>query len=132
MLVMPLLRDHVIFVVLDIYIFGYKVRTNSSQVTVCESTWKYCESITLYISIIANGKFLLRKCLFGKCLSVRNNLEQKNSWISFCNSAENFYSMCLLPPNSWFIFSKVAGSGWYGDKNSLFPAKWQAEKKLPF
>ena len=31
---------------------------------------------------------------------------------------ENFYSMRSLPPSSWFIFSKVAGTGSYGDKKN--------------
>ena len=32
---------------------------------------------------------------------------------------ENFYSMRSLPPSSWFIFSKVAGTGSYGDKKTV-------------
>lgn len=72
MLMMSLLRGHVVFIILNIYIFGYKVRIKSSQVAVYGSAWKYCESLTPYVSTIANGKFLLWKF---SCLSVRYNLK---------------------------------------------------------
>ena len=100
-----------IFTVLDIYIFKYKVRINTSQAAICESARKYCESITSFILIIANRKFLLTKF---SCLCVRYNLRKKV--VVSNNLVENFYSISPLPLITLGLFS----------------VKWQAEKKLSF
>ena len=112
-----------IFTSLDIYISGNKVWINCSQVAIPESAWKYCESIRApYISITVPGRFLLTK--FHVCLQVitwRKKLAVSNNFV------ENFYSTSPLPPSSWFIFSKITGSGWYGNKKrSLKDACFQS------
>ena len=99
---------------------SYKVKTWSIKYYEKSET-PYCESLTPYISVIAKGKFVLRKC---SCFCVSYKLKKKTPAVSNKNQQ-------YLSPNPWFIYNKTGDSGWYGDKKqSLKDACFQSSRRL--
>ena len=95
---------------------SYKVKTWSIKYYEKSET-PYCESLTPYISVIAKGKFVLRKF---SCFCVSYKLKK--------NLSENQQN---LSPNPYFIYSKTGDSGWYGDKKQwLKDACFQSSRRL--
>ena len=84
---------------------SYKVKTWSIKYYEKSET-PYCESLTPYISVIAKGKFVLRKF---SCFCVSYKLKK--------NLSENQQN---LSPNPYFIYSKTGDSSRRLRKTSFF------------